>query len=67
MPTFSTAAQQVIHNLLYECILTLIQIRLQEEIRCIRDGGKWKDCPGGSTVEDLIRDIRDLSALYGLE
>ncbi|KEF55491.1 uncharacterized protein A1O9_08241 [Exophiala aquamarina CBS 119918] len=36
-------------------------VRLAGKIRCIRDGGKWYDCPGGSSVEDLVRDI---NALY---
>lgn len=35
-------------------------VRLAGEIRCIRDGGKWYDCPGGSGVEGLIRDIEKL-------
>ncbi|KAI9757596.1 MAG: hypothetical protein M4579_003409 [Chaenotheca gracillima] len=32
-------------------------IRLDEKTRCIRDGGEWKDCEGGSEVGDLVRDI----------
>ncbi|RMZ76016.1 hypothetical protein DV738_g5165, partial [Chaetothyriales sp. CBS 135597] len=35
-------------------------VRLNSEIRCIHDGGKWYDCPGGSSVEDLVRDVEDL-------
>ena len=34
-------------------------IRLNNGIRCIRDGGEWKDCDGGSTPEDLVRDVLD--------
>jgi hypothetical protein len=37
-------------------------VRLADEIRCIRDGGKWYDCPGGSTVDNLVGDI---NKLYG--
>ena len=37
-------------------------IRLNNEIRCIRDGGKWTDCAGGHTVKDLVQDIKDLHA-----
>jgi hypothetical protein len=33
-------------------------VRLEDEVRCIMDGGEWKDCPNGSTVNDLVRDIR---------
>lgn len=29
-------------------------VRLNEEIYCVRDGGKWKDCPHGSEVNDLV-------------
>jgi len=35
-------------------------VRLAGNIRCIRDGGKWYDCPGGSEVADLVRDIENL-------
>ena len=35
-------------------------IRLAGKIRCIRDGGKWYDCPGGSSVEELVKDINTL-------
>jgi len=35
-------------------------IRLEEEIRCVRDDGEWKDCAGGSGVEDLIADVERL-------
>lgn len=35
-------------------------VRLAGEIRCIRDGGKWYDCPGGSSVHDLVGDINKL-------
>lgn len=36
-------------------------VRLNNEIRCIRDDGEWKDCEGGSSVDDLVKDILDLS------
>ena len=35
-------------------------IRLDEKFRCIRDGGQWKDCEGGSRVEDLVDDVKRL-------
>jgi hypothetical protein len=35
-------------------------VRLAGEVRCIRDGGEWYDCPGGSSVDDLVRDINKL-------
>jgi len=35
-------------------------VRLAGKIRCIRDGGKWYDCPGGSSVSDLVNDINVL-------
>jgi hypothetical protein len=35
-------------------------VRLNGEVRCIRDGGEWKDCEGGSKAEDLVADVLDL-------
>lgn len=35
-------------------------VRLQDKIRCIRDGGEWKDCSGGSGVADLVADVETL-------
>jgi Gamma interferon inducible lysosomal thiol reductase (GILT) len=32
-------------------------LRLSEEVRCVRDGGEWKQCPRGSAVGDLVKDI----------
>ena len=34
-------------------------VRLAGETRCIRDGGKWYDCPGGSNVSELVQEIKD--------
>jgi hypothetical protein len=36
-------------------------VRLDTEIRCIRDGGEWKNCKNGSDVKDLVKDV---DALY---
>ena len=38
-------------------------VRLNGEIRCIRDGGEWKECDGGSNAEDLVADILEQSRL----
>ena len=35
-------------------------VRLEEKVRCIRDGGAWKECEGGSGVADLVRDVESL-------
>jgi hypothetical protein len=35
-------------------------IRLDEQVYCIRDGGKWQDCPNGAGVNDLIVAIEKL-------
>ncbi|KAI9730337.1 MAG: hypothetical protein M1834_005847 [Cirrosporium novae-zelandiae] len=32
-------------------------IRLDNKIRCIRDGAEWKDCEGGYTVKSLVNDV----------
>ncbi|EME78638.1 uncharacterized protein MYCFIDRAFT_212440 [Pseudocercospora fijiensis CIRAD86] len=39
-------------------------VRLDNKIRCIRDGGEWKDCPAGHSVDDLVKDILNLSKAY---
>ncbi|KAF9694558.1 hypothetical protein EKO04_007332 [Ascochyta lentis] len=35
-------------------------IRLDDKVRCVYDGGEWKDCEDGSKPEDLIGDIERL-------
>jgi hypothetical protein len=35
-------------------------VRLDGEVRCIRDGGEWSDCKGGSGVGDLTADVERL-------
>ena len=35
-------------------------VRLNGKMRCVRDGGEWYDCPGGSKVSDLVGDVQDL-------
>lgn len=35
-------------------------IRLNEEVYCIRDDGEWKDCPHGSSVNDLVLSVEKL-------
>lgn len=32
-------------------------VRLDGDIRCVRDGGAWKDCKAGSKPADLVRDV----------
>ena len=32
-------------------------VRVAGNIWCIRDGGVWKDCPGGSSVDDLVKGV----------
>jgi len=35
-------------------------VRLNEQIYCIRDGGKWSDCPNGPGVNDLVIAVEKL-------
>ncbi|KAK5199776.1 hypothetical protein LTR99_004571 [Exophiala xenobiotica] len=35
-------------------------VRLAGQVRCVRDGGEWYDCPGGSSVQDLVGDVDEL-------
>ena len=39
---------------------TSCTVRVDGKKRCIRDGGEWKDCDGGSDPEDLVRDIKKI-------
>ena len=35
-------------------------MRLNDKVRCIRDGGQWKNCDGGFEPDDLINDVEAL-------
>jgi hypothetical protein len=35
-------------------------VRLNDKVRCIRDGGKWKNCDGGFEPDNLIGDVESL-------
>jgi len=35
-------------------------VRLDNKIRCIRDAGIWKDCKAGSSIQDLVADVKKL-------
>ncbi|KAF2143672.1 uncharacterized protein K452DRAFT_224161 [Aplosporella prunicola CBS 121167] len=36
-------------------------VRLNDKVRCVRDGGEWKDCDNDrSNADDLIHDVNDL-------
>lgn len=41
-------------------VSTSCTVRLEGKVRCVRDGGKWYNCPGGSSVEDLVSEIKEL-------
>jgi hypothetical protein len=47
-----SALRSADHNVTKSCT-----VRLDGEIRCIRDGGEWYDCEGGSSVKDLVKDV----------
>lgn len=32
-------------------------VRLNGKVRCIRDGGEWTNCDGGSEAKDLVDDV----------
>ena len=38
-------------------------VRLNGQVRCIRDGGEWKDCDGGYSAVDLVHDVEEQSKL----
>lgn len=41
-------------------VTTSCTVRLDGKVRCVADGGQWKDCEAGEKPEDLIRDIERL-------
>ena len=43
-------------------VTTSCTVRLDDKVRCVADGGEFKDCEGGDKPEDLIRDIERLYA-----
>jgi hypothetical protein len=38
-------------------VTTSCTVRLDGKVRCVYDGGEWRDCHGGEKPEDLVRDI----------
>lgn len=41
-------------------VKTSCTVRLNNETYCVRDGGEWKDCPSGPSVNDLVIAIEKL-------
>ncbi|KAF2129369.1 hypothetical protein P153DRAFT_366766 [Dothidotthia symphoricarpi CBS 119687] len=41
-------------------VKTSCTVRLNDKVRCVYDGGEWKDCDDGSKPEDLVKDIERL-------
>jgi len=41
-------------------VQTSCTIRLDDRVRCVYDGGEWKNCDQGERPEDLIHDIERL-------
>ncbi|KAL9041865.1 MAG: hypothetical protein Q9180_001001 [Flavoplaca navasiana] len=37
-------------------------VRVNNKTWCVRDGGEWKDCPGGSNTKSLVKEVE---RLYG--
>jgi len=44
-------------------VSTSCTVRLNGKTRCVRDDGKWTDCEGGSTAQDLVADVMEQSRL----
>ncbi|KAK4893693.1 hypothetical protein LTR27_007940 [Elasticomyces elasticus] len=36
-------------------------VRLNGNIRCVRDNGTWTECEGGSSASDLVHDVLEIS------
>ncbi|KAL8697783.1 MAG: hypothetical protein Q9224_002146 [Gallowayella concinna] len=35
-------------------------VRVNDKTWCVRDGGEWKDCPGGSNTKNLVEEVERL-------
>lgn len=35
-------------------------VRVNNKTWCVRDGGEWKDCPGGSDIKSLVEEVERL-------
>ncbi|KAF2861718.1 hypothetical protein K470DRAFT_214158 [Piedraia hortae CBS 480.64] len=42
-------------------VRTSCTVRLQDKVRCVRDRGRWKNCPASADPRVLVRDIRALA------
>jgi hypothetical protein len=40
-------------------ITTSCTIYIDNKARCVRDGNEWKNCPGGSSIEDFVKTINE--------
>jgi Gamma interferon inducible lysosomal thiol reductase (GILT) len=59
-PLFSILLRNMLISILQAGVTKSCTVRVNEEIYCIRDGGKWKDCPNGPGVNDLVIAIEKL-------
>ena len=48
------------NNLLQAGVTKSCTVRLNNEIYCIRDGGRWTDCPKGPGVNDMVLAVEKL-------
>lgn len=42
-------------------------VRLDGKVRCVRDGGEWYDCEGGSEAKDLVEDVLEARQRHSRE
>lgn len=48
-----------VQNTLDNGVGTSCTVFIDNKKRCVVDGGVWRECPGGSTVADFVRSIRE--------
>ncbi|KAJ1568393.1 hypothetical protein HK405_002434 [Cladochytrium tenue] len=59
-PTGVSLLKSSINTKLHAKAVKSCTIYVDYSIRCIRDGRRWYDCPGGSSAEELTKSICDL-------
>ncbi|KAF9130677.1 hypothetical protein BG015_003969, partial [Linnemannia schmuckeri] len=48
-----------VQNTLDQGVGTSCTVFIDNKKRCVVDGGVWRECPGGSTVNDFVRSIKE--------
>ncbi|KAF9402199.1 hypothetical protein BGX21_010936 [Mortierella sp. AD011] len=51
-----------VQNTIDHGVSTSCTVFIDDKKRCVVDGGIWRECPGGSSVEDFVRSIKEAAS-----